>query len=267
VAFRVTLPQGERLGLESRKQLLVKAGFEVTESHLTKPGFEAPEVIGGTLCTLYWEEDRKVLEIFGEERVQLSPVSTPFYDLLGNGREGYVLVGKSDTEDALQALALYLTALGLDPQRIVAVPLGISGDQMKAIFFDSHVTRKRLIAWGLTRLAIGTSLPDLTLDRYYQILEEAGINDEPWQSCEFIPPALPLAGKSPPLVHLRPNGFTVRSSYREPGNWHYVDWLLKALERVAKIKPVAKRRFPSLFDFPAGKRGPGPPQKRRPGAT
>jgi len=239
----------------------------VADGALRKPGFDIPEVVGGTLCTRYLEEDRHVLEWFGEERIVPFPVYTNFYDMLGETRDGYVLVGKHETEDGLQAIASYLITMNLDPREVVASPLGINNDQMKRIFFNPHVTRKMFKAWGMTHLTLGTSLPELTLDRYYQILEEAGINDEPWQSCELIPPAIPLAGKSPPMIHLTPTGFTVRSSYREAGNWHYVNWLLKALEMVANARPIAKNRFPSLFDFSGSKKGPGPPSERDRGST
>ncbi len=265
VAFHVVLPQGTRLGLEERKQRLLDAGYVLADGRLEKPGFETPEVIGGALCVRYWEEDRRVLEYFGEQRIEPFPLATNFYDLLGERREGYILVGKAETEDALQAVALYLRALGLEEGHVVASPLGVAPDQMKQLFFDERVIRRRIKAWGLTQLTIGTSLPDLTLDKYYQKLEEAGLNDEPWQACEFIPPALPPAGKSPPMIHLRSNGFTVRSSYQEAGNWHYVDWLLKALEQVAHTKPIAKNRFPSLFDFPDRRRAPTPPKRHKRG--
>lgn len=265
IAFHVTLPSAVHLGLDERKKKLVSARYEENDGRLEKPGFELPDVVGGELCSRYVEEQEQVLEWFGTERTVLYPSYTNFYDLLGDRHVGYILVGKSELDDGIQALALYLEALGLEPEQAAASPLGVTDSQMKEIFFEPHVTRKTFKAWGMTHLTLGTSLPELTLDKYYQILEQAGITDEPWAMCEFLPPPLPLAGRSPPMIHLRPNGFTVRSSYREPGNWHYVDWLLRELERVLKLGPIARRRTPSLDDFRGTAKGPGPPRRSRAG--
>lgn len=207
-----------------------------------------PEVVGTALCSRYVQEEERQLEGLNGPQVQRELRYTNFYDLMGDDRRGYILVGGHDTAAAQQELARYLEAVGLEVDEVVAQPVSIPDEAMKGIFFDPRVTRKAFKAAGLTSVTLRTSLPELTRARYYQILEAEGIRDEPWQSCEFVPPAMPAAARAPPRVHLRTNGFTILSTYLHPGTWRYVRWLLDQIDRTGREEPGSRRRSPTLFD-------------------
>jgi hypothetical protein len=249
VAFRVFLPDSDIRDLKGRDIRLTRAPYEVESNSLSRPGFEVPQVVRGVLCSRYVEDVERSVEWLGEIRIEHTLRYTSFYDMLGDGRRGYILVGRPDLADAHLGLALYLETLGINPEDVAAEPLVVSDLAMKRVFFDPRVTRKALKAsTGITDVTLRTGLPELTQDRYYQILQEAGIDDEPWHSCEFVPPAIRSAQKAPPRIHLRSEGFTVRSSYLIPGNWHYVEWLIRCAESAARAAPVLRQRVPTLFD-------------------
>jgi hypothetical protein len=248
VPFQVRLPDLARLSLAARQTRLVKAAFKMKGDQLVKPGFEDPHVVRGVLCVRYLKVEERVVEWPGGERKVVTPLYTAFYDMLGESSEGYILVGKYRVRDATLGLALYLEALGLDPNMVVARPVLVLDSAMKEMFFDDRVNRKAFRARGVTQVILRTALPELTVDKYYQRLEDAGIEDEEWEACEFLPPAIAASGKTAPRVHLRQDGFTVRSSYLNHGTWHYVEWLLWRIEAAMRATQLVRRRTPTLFD-------------------
>lgn len=134
VAFRVRLPNPRELPLAERETRLTRARFERKEDRLLS-GFEDPQVVRGVLCTRYVEEEKRVVEYPGENQVVWIPRYTSHYDLLGDSKEGYILVGRSKVAEAELSLAIYLGALGLEEEKAGISPLILPDAALKGDIF------------------------------------------------------------------------------------------------------------------------------------
>lgn len=258
VPFRVHLPERAAMDRAAREGAAARAAFVVEAGRVVKPGFEPPEIVADVLCTRHVQEVARVVEAVGEPQVYWEARFTPIYDLVEDDRQGYMLAGGADVEEGKTTLALYLDALGIEYDTVAARPLVLGDAAMREIFYDDQMARKSRGMGGRTHLQISTSLPDLDLDRFENRLRDEGIDDEPWRACQLKPPPLVSARKAAPLIHVRLESFTIRSSYLDPGTWIYARWYLERLERVlAQVPPVRHRRHATLFDGYGPMRGPG----------
>ena len=250
-AYRVRLPEGVDLPIDSRRLAVSENGVVCREGRVERDGFERPEVVGTILATRFVTEVEKIHEPPGGEPIPFYDMDKrPVYDLMEGRSSGFVLCGGRSLIESGQTLELYLKALKVQRSDSDVVRLDINDAVLKKLFFAPHVSRRSVKAGDRTTVLLSTRLPELTEEFYYKILEANGIKEDPWKSVEIRPPGIAGTSLDPPHISVRPDGFTVKSSYLHRGVWDYVRWLLLEIERALSLVPVTRRhRVYTLSDF------------------
>lgn len=254
VAFQVRFPEGRGIDLAAKDRHMRKALCEVRDGDLERPGFEPPKRAGDVLTTCYHEAtDRKVTR-FGQEHLERVPVSTKVFDMMGDRRQGYILVGARTVTQATAILSIYLEALGYGLNDVAYMALAISQDTMKTVFHDPRFVRRTAQGGKLTQARLHSRLGELTSTPYYDALAQQGFEEEPWDTCDLAMPARADIGRAPPVVKLWESGFTVLASYLDGAVWEYVNDLLLTLEEALRVPRVAKKTQRNLVEFINGAR-------------